>query len=300
MDDRDGELKTIPHPARLPVFVQPFRPAPVSQKPVAVVQPALPNVIVPIEEDGPSQPKPMSLSSFVPIALPATAKWTSLVNLERLLWLAAGISVATATSFALHKSTQEHKIIVTAPVTSGFVAVAASPNDSIEKRRVNSAGSEDAAKVEQLPLVHGGATRVVGGRSQLSASTPRTASERTEGSSSRAATLAAATESAQASANKSAAAPATRAAKTSDGSFDPGQARRVLASAASRARGCASGSFSGSVQVTFAPSGFVQGASLSGLTGEGVRSGCVLRAFQEARVSPFNGAPVAVRKSFSF
>jgi hypothetical protein len=86
---------------------------------------------------------------------------------------------------------------------------------------------------------------------------------------------------------------------TTGGSFDTGAARRILTSAASRAGRCASeGSANGSVLVTFAPTGFVQSATMSGLTGKGVNVGCVLRAFQEARVTPFSGAPVTVRKGF--
>jgi hypothetical protein len=80
--------------------------------------------------------------------------------------------------------------------------------------------------------------------------------------------------------------------------FDKNAARRALTSAALRARQCVDGKASGSVVVTFAPSGLVQSATLASIKGEMVREACVLRAFRMAQIAPYVGKPVTVRKRF--
>ena len=82
------------------------------------------------------------------------------------------------------------------------------------------------------------------------------------------------------------------------GAFDRGGARRALISAAQRVAYCGEGPISGSVVVTFVPSGFVRNVSLATLVGENVRADCVLRAFQAVRITPYSGAPVTASKSF--
>ncbi len=80
--------------------------------------------------------------------------------------------------------------------------------------------------------------------------------------------------------------------------FNVSEARKTLDYAASRIRQCTSGEASGSVIVTFQPSGTVQDLSLSSMAGEVTQTRCILGMFRAARVTPFVGGPVAVRKSF--
>ena len=80
--------------------------------------------------------------------------------------------------------------------------------------------------------------------------------------------------------------------------FNVTDARKALEYAASRIRQCTSGEASGSVIVTFQPSGTVQDVSLSSMAGEVTQTSCVLGMFRAARVTPFSGGPVAVKKSF--
>jgi len=81
--------------------------------------------------------------------------------------------------------------------------------------------------------------------------------------------------------------------------FDVGFARRVLASAVARASRCADQATRGVALVTFAPTGFVNGVSLAGFQGQGDRRGCISRAFREARLPPFEGEAVTVKRSFN-
>ncbi len=83
------------------------------------------------------------------------------------------------------------------------------------------------------------------------------------------------------------------------GSFDRTAARRALAGAAARASKCADGAARGTVVVTYASSGLVQNVSVAELSGDGVSAGCVIRTFQSARVTPYFGGSVTVRKTFS-
>jgi hypothetical protein len=81
--------------------------------------------------------------------------------------------------------------------------------------------------------------------------------------------------------------------------FDTDAARRALGGAVQKARVCAArGGAKGSMVVTFNQSGAVQSASLAGVAGTGVRKDCLVRVFAQARVPPFSGPPVTVRKSF--
>lgn len=80
--------------------------------------------------------------------------------------------------------------------------------------------------------------------------------------------------------------------------FDAAAARRALASAVGRAQFCAGERANGTIVVTFAPAGSVASVSLANISGSDVRKGCVLNAFRGARITPFQGDPVTVQKSF--
>lgn len=85
--------------------------------------------------------------------------------------------------------------------------------------------------------------------------------------------------------------------------FSRDAALSALSAAASSASHCRSneGPFGAArVAVTFAPSGEATAAIIEGPPFAGTPVGsCIARAFREARVSPFSGAPVTVRKSMS-
>jgi hypothetical protein len=310
---RAEAVPDFPRPARVPSFVEPV---------VASPKPNTPAVRT--ANHGTLMPRSVSV---VPAAH-WSLRGSGLVNLERAVWLAAGISVATAASFVLRGSASGDPAgtsdkggsavgATTASGRDGSVLALSGPQGSTQMRNAkesrSSSSSEsvaDAAKVEDLPLV--GARGAPRGATRSGPSVPSliTTPVRTAGEIPivQADALALASQSGSHAPSAKPLTPASSpgsgaskpTAPSSDGAFDPSQARRVLASAAARARSCAESGLSGAVQVTFAPSGFVQGASLLNVEGEGVRSGCVLRAFQEARVSPFVGASVAVKKSFSF
>lgn len=83
--------------------------------------------------------------------------------------------------------------------------------------------------------------------------------------------------------------------------FSRDSARAALSAAAGAAQSCrASGAAStrAVVSVTFAPSGRATTAVVSGGSYAGTRAGsCIAQAFRRARVSPFAGSPVTVRKT---
>ncbi len=93
--------------------------------------------------------------------------------------------------------------------------------------------------------------------------------------------------------------PPNAAVTRSSAGFSPTLARQALARAASRAGHCSSGDVSGSVQVTYEPSGAVSDVALSALVGDVSGSACVVNSFRAARIAPFQGSRVTVRKSFS-
>ncbi|HOU91915.1 MAG TPA: zinc-ribbon domain-containing protein [Polyangiaceae bacterium] len=85
--------------------------------------------------------------------------------------------------------------------------------------------------------------------------------------------------------------------------FDKGAASAALTSAASAATSCKrpdGPTGSGRVMVTFAPSGRVTTANVTGGAFGGTSVGsCIASVFRSARVPPFEGAPVTVSKSFN-
>jgi len=80
--------------------------------------------------------------------------------------------------------------------------------------------------------------------------------------------------------------------------FDATAARKALDYVASRTRHCTNSDVSGSVLVTFQPLGSVQDVSLTSITGDVKPKSCILGLFRTARVTPFSGGPVTVKKSF--
>jgi predicted Zn finger-like uncharacterized protein len=98
------------------------------------------------------------------------------------------------------------------------------------------------------------------------------------------------------------AATAAPAAGGADQPFNMGEAKARLAGIAGSVQGCKKGDLSGSgrVVVTFAPSGGVSSAVVSGAPFEGTPSGaCVASRFRGAHVPAFAGSPFSVSKSFT-
>lgn len=86
------------------------------------------------------------------------------------------------------------------------------------------------------------------------------------------------------------------------GDFDRGAARTTLVSIAGNVQDCKKSGDSGPgrVMVTFAPSGAVQSAVVSGPPFEGTPTGaCVSARFRAARIPAFSGSPVSVSKTFT-
>jgi hypothetical protein len=98
-----------------------------------------------------------------------------------------------------------------------------------------------------------------------------------------------------------ASASAPSAAPSAVGSFDAAAANAAVGAAAGQAAGCKqSGDPSGQapVEITFAPSGRVTTVNVVGPPFQGTSTGgCIARAFKSAKVPPFEGAPVTVRKT---
>jgi hypothetical protein len=221
-----------------------------------------------------------------------------LMHVERVAWLAAGVAVASAVALlmrdgevsALSSSPDAALTTNKAPAEAGQAAA---------HQSITASNRDDVHRLEDLPVV--GAAR-----HELAAATHNTDTLPLVAASGKGKDRSARTTPRRAGAvepanvNLSSSPTLSPASGSSAGAFDTGAARRILTSAAARASRCASeGSASGSVIVTFAPSGFVQSANMAGLKGQGTNAGCVLRAFQESRVAPFSGAPVTVRKAFS-
>ncbi len=87
-------------------------------------------------------------------------------------------------------------------------------------------------------------------------------------------------------------------ANADNNEFDRDGARTALKFAIARVRNCSNSGVSGSALITFAPSGIVQNVQLSQLVGDDVDPSCVTRALSGARVPPFTGSSVTVRKAF--
>jgi hypothetical protein len=82
------------------------------------------------------------------------------------------------------------------------------------------------------------------------------------------------------------------------GAFNPAAARQVLSRAAWQAHHCTSGELSGSVLVTYEPTGAPSDVRVNALAGDLSRSECIVNAFRSARIAPFAGQRLVVKKSF--
>jgi hypothetical protein len=221
-------------------------------------------------------------------------------HVERLVWMASGVGLACFAMF-LGKQTSDNgdnsEVLQLAAASMNGTNTEPGSNHPSGGTRPNNL-EPGAIRVEDLPKDSSGAHSVTRGdadqTSTATTSRGRSVSRRDSSSSSRVAP-------ARVELSSSPGASPSRLSSSSQGSgmrMNAAMARSALMSASSRAQNCAKGAVSGQVQVTFAPTGFVQSASLAGLQGNEVRPACVLRAFQEVRISPFSGDPVTVRKSF--
>lgn len=99
------------------------------------------------------------------------------------------------------------------------------------------------------------------------------------------------------------AAPAAAAPAAGGAEFNRGAASSALGGAAGAAKSCKKPdgpTGTGRVRVTFAPSGRVTSAVVEGPPFSGTSvGGCIASAFRGAHIPPFDGAPVAVSKSFT-
>lgn len=252
------------------------------------------------------EPAPLPRPSAMPP--PPSAAWRRkgllaalpLMHVERLAWLAAGVAVASAVALLLRDGETAslgsggEESIASAKVASASAPVTLS--GSVNSGTVSGTSKDDVHRLEDLPVVSAARAEHASVAAAPETLSLAATSSKGGGKERAAKTRKGAVEPAHVTLSSS----PTPAAGSNAGAFDTAAARRILTSAATRASRCASeGSASGSVLVTFAPSGFVQSANMAGIKGQGTNVGCVLRAFQEARVAPFSGAPVTVRKAFS-
>ena len=82
------------------------------------------------------------------------------------------------------------------------------------------------------------------------------------------------------------------------GPFDLNRARRVLDRAAQQTNRCTRSEVSGTVLVGFDPSGSVKDVTIGALNGDVTRPDCILGVFRTARIAPFSGPRMVVKKSF--
>jgi hypothetical protein len=75
---------------------------------------------------------------------------------------------------------------------------------------------------------------------------------------------------------------------------------KAVSAAASSASSCGDSPQSGKVAITFSPSGAVRSVQMEAPFAERDVGSCVLRAMGRARVSPFEGDPVVVKKSVAW
>lgn len=207
--------------------------------------------------------------------------------------LASALSVPTATS---HNGKSDSDA---APANSAAAAGAKEKADSSDKSEES---NPRVLSVEELPMLNKNGELVPSKAEKSSSREDETrASVREESHAAPRAAAASEPASHASKARATHAAPAPRkSAKPAVNKvgFDAGAARRALASAVGRAQFCAAEQATGTVVVTFAPSGGVTSASLANMSGEDVRKGCVIRAFRGARITPFQGDAVTVQKSF--
>ncbi|MGC4094003.1 MAG: hypothetical protein QM756_40060 [Polyangiaceae bacterium] len=91
-----------------------------------------------------------------------------------------------------------------------------------------------------------------------------------------------------------------RRSTPSDGPPDRASMNKALSLASASASTCADGPEKGRVQVTFSPSGGVQGVRLVQSFGDASINSCVLRAMGRAHVTPFTGDAITVTKTLAW
>ncbi|MGE5785985.1 MAG: hypothetical protein ACM3ZE_15410 [Myxococcales bacterium] len=267
-------IPDIPRPARVPSLES--------------VQPMARFAAVPARASSTRPPPPPSS----PLRRAGLYAALPLMHVERVVWLVAGVAVASAVALLVRggEPSAKEANAITGESAKSHAAVGA-PTDPAKQAAAKTVSTpsnkEDVHRLEDLPVV---------GKTDGAA-----APQAPDSNAGRVAVRSGRKGAVQPANVHLASSPTLTPASGQDrgGSFDTAAARRILTSSAARASRCASeGSASGSVVVTFAPSGFVQSATMAGLKGQGTNVGCVLRAFQEARVAPFSGSSVTVRKGF--
>ncbi len=257
--------------------------------------------------------------------LPASSARRSGV-IERAGWLLGGVAAAlvitTFTSFgaSLHHNVADWLGFDAAPHAAAALTLPSTKVDSgatkdesaqrkssskQEKALSHQSDDDSTLSVEELPLLGKGgkaSDERSERRSEGSSKTESTAfggkARGGKGSAKQQRAQRAATRASRSRADKARASGQRGGAPRNDVGFNAAAARRALASSAARAQFCAGERATGTVVVTFAPSGGAVRVSLANLNGEDVRKGCVVRAFRGARVSPFQGDAVTVQKSF--
>jgi hypothetical protein len=148
-------------------------------------------------------------------------------------------------------------------------------------------------RLRDLPLEHGGATRV---EYERPTPAPRPEVERSGGGGRGAARVSRA---ASAPAPVRAAAPGPVAA-AAPGPADRAELARALARAAASARNCGEGPVQAQIVATYAPSGVPSSVHFGAASPPAGMRSCVLSAVARTRVTPFVGEPVTVSKSLSW
>lgn len=261
---------------------------------------APPSLLAPVVEP-PPQPAPVGMSGSLPaqalggVSIPPPKK-SSMVGL--IAGVALGIVIvggaaiyflrpppppAVAANDAPSASALPSALVAAAPTPSatapaapsGSAVAAAAPTDSPSATPAAAA----VAAADKGPDKHSGA-----GPGPVAAASPTATPAKPEKTAAPAA--------------PTAAAPAAGGAE-----FNRGAASSALGAAAGAAKSCKKPdgpTGTGRVRVTFAPSGRVTSAVVEGPPFSGTSvGGCVASAFRGAHIPPFDGAPVAVSKSFS-
>jgi hypothetical protein len=283
-------------PSSLPPIVVDVEPPTIPQAP-RVPRLAVPRSLAP----------DASIASSRPTERPAAAPPSSGPKLglgyqERAVWLAAAVVLAglVVVSRLIGPSPQREARLVdrVARVAAGVKSPASAPAPAAScapaASSVPAASSSSASAASNASMAHRTSHAATAAQPDPSSRSSQSSSVATKRGSTSSST--------PSEASGPVANPVARAVakpRASDlGGFDPAAARRVLISAGQRAGYCGEGPVSGSVVVTFAPTGFVQSASLTSLNGDNVRVDCVLRAFRAARIMPYDGRAITVSKSF--
>ncbi len=207
------------------------------------------------------------------------------VILAIVLGRGAPTEVAQSPSASAPPAEREKPTVTTSATDTGAAVAAATATDTATGT-ATSTGTETAAAEPQKPLTPEEKKKL----------DEALAKKRAEDAKAKAEAEAAAAEAKKKEAERK------EAAAVASG-FDKGAAAAALTSAASAATSCKrpdGPTGTGKVMVTFAPSGRVTTANVTGGAFGGTSvGGCIASVFRSARVPPFEGAPVTVSKSFT-